>query len=599
MKLPSTENLKALYPAFDVSTDLIAVIPLVGPADYINPAGRRLLGVGEDDEVFFSNHRPDWATKILKEIIFPEAQTRGSWAGENYYLDSAGNEITVYQTIIFIGNSRGERNTILTTARRLEHNWKKKEKFSRNDFISRHFFYKSTQPIYVFDYETRMIREANPAFLELLGYTHEELDHLNIYDIVSQAPDLIEKNIENAQQYNINDHIRAGWKKKSGEIVPVEVSLTRLQLDQDVIVVIGSDISDQIQAEESIRASEEKYRTLVQHLSEGLLYLDLEGNILFANDRFCEMTGYSFEELHLKNAWAVLLADSENRVSLGNNHGESFSRDIRLRRGDGEFFMARIGKSPLADPEGNLNGSICLFSDITNQKETERQLTYKKRELDTFIYRASHDLKAPLNSLQGLVKVAGLEVKDQVAREYFGLIEKVANKLNNSLVGLLELTLLNEGLPSLQPLKIRDLVEDIFIAHSGEARLHSIELVNNLPPDLVFHSDEKLLRVILNHLFQNSLRFFRADEDHRYLEVRGAMQEKKQILTVIDNGQGIEKSAQPKVFDMFYKTGQLGAGSGLGLYIAKNAVEKLGGSISLTSTQDSGTEFRIELKGET
>jgi signal transduction histidine kinase len=116
-----------------------------------------------------------------------------------------------------------------------------------------------------------------------------------------------------------------------------------------------------------------------------------------------------------------------------------------------------------------------------------------------------------------------------------------------------------------------------------------------VPVDLEVNSDRGRLKVVLNNLVGNSLKYNDANKEEKLVELKTSYQNNSLVIQVNDNGIGIAEEHQPKIFDMFYRATERSQGSGLGLYIAKETIEKLGGKISLTSKVGQGTNFSVAI----
>jgi signal transduction histidine kinase len=235
-----------------------------------------------------------------------------------------------------------------------------------------------------------------------------------------------------------------------------------------------------------------------------------------------------------------------------------------------------------------------LVEEMTLRKRIEEQLTSRNKELDTFVYKASHDLKGPLASLIGVTNIARLDLTEPQATRYLEMINDSAQKLNSILASLLEVTKIKYIDIEVKPIHFDELVKQVLAQFTATLQTEEIMLSTEINQKQIFFSDPYLISTILHHLLENAIHYkkeqgktfisFTINDTNQGVEIR-----------VTDNGQGIEKEVQAKVFDMFYRHNLKAKGSGLGLYISRNCVEKLSGDIDLFSEIGQGTEVRIVL----
>lgn len=237
-----------------------------------------------------------------------------------------------------------------------------------------------------------------------------------------------------------------------------------------------------------------------------------------------------------------------------------------------------------------------IIRDISQQKRIEQDLIFKNNELDTFVYRASHDLRGPIATLMGLYNLVQYEVKEEPSLRLFDLYNSQVLRLNTITLTLIELTKIKER--EFKPSKVdfRKIVRQIYGELQGMTESQEMLFEQDIEKIDSFISDERLLMVILQNMVENSIKYKRQDADSFVrVEVKKTSESGRIIIKVSDNGIGIDSNIQNKIFNMFFRGSERSSGSGLGLYILKNAVEKLGGRVTLYSVLYKGTTFKIEL----
>ncbi|WP_314515057.1 two-component regulator propeller domain-containing protein [Xanthocytophaga agilis] len=225
-------------------------------------------------------------------------------------------------------------------------------------------------------------------------------------------------------------------------------------------------------------------------------------------------------------------------------------------------------------------------------KVANESLLKSNQELDMFIYRASHDIKGPLASLSGLCKVAGMDVEDPKAKDYFSLLDKTCDKANHTLVRILKMYDIRNAEIYNEPVSlvktIERLVSDIK-ARSAYANTQ-FELITTADWQVV--SDKSLLSIVLHNLIENAFQY-QQDPNNPYVKVYLEEVDDTIQIQIHDNGMGILENLQNKLFTMFFRGTVNSSGTGLGLYISKLAIERLGGSVQFVTGFDKETVFRI------
>jgi signal transduction histidine kinase len=251
-----------------------------------------------------------------------------------------------------------------------------------------------------------------------------------------------------------------------------------------------------------------------------------------------------------------------------------------------------------------------IFNSL-KQKEVERnkkvaeqtllqqnvELTKINQELDRFVYSASHDLRAPLKSVLGLVKLSQEDCtnnKYDLFQEYLQMIENSIVRLDMTIKDIINYsrnarTDVAKELIDPESL-IKEVLEDMKYVAGSEEIMTNITIQSHSP----FYSDSSRLRVVLNNLISNSIKY-RNLKNNSYVNVSVEVTEEKALITIQDNGIGIDPIYINKIFNMFFRATAKSEGSGLGLYIVKETLDKLNGSINVNSVLNEGSTFTIEI----
>lgn len=225
-------------------------------------------------------------------------------------------------------------------------------------------------------------------------------------------------------------------------------------------------------------------------------------------------------------------------------------------------------------------------------RDVNQNLIRSNQELDMFIYRASHDIKGPLASLAGLCKVAMMDVEDSTALSYFALLDKTCEKANHTLVRILKMYDIRNHDIYNEPIRVANLIQSYAADLCALPQYAGIRYESTLDSTAEVFSDGTLLQTVLTNVLENAFRYHKEGAGS-YVKLEMSETDQKMRLLVRDNGTGIAEAQQPKLFTMFFRGTLTASGTGLGLYLAKIALERLGGEILFRSDFGQETVFEI------
>ncbi|NVK27194.1 MAG: hybrid sensor histidine kinase/response regulator [Flavobacteriia bacterium] len=242
-----------------------------------------------------------------------------------------------------------------------------------------------------------------------------------------------------------------------------------------------------------------------------------------------------------------------------------------------------------------INNAKDIYEARRELKEKNQSLQKAYDELDRFVYSVSHDLRAPLVSIQGVIYLANQEVKDEKALEYFKMTKEMVDKLDEFIHNIIDYYKSTHSGNLLEEINFKKMLKDI----EGEYRYHpameNATLSFEVEDGINFKSNEVKVRIILNNLISNALKYRKEHNVPHKVLVRLNAHDDGVRLEVEDTGVGIAEENQEKVFQMFYRDSKGNSGSGLGLYLVKEAVKRLEGRISVESVKGEGTKMIVTL----
>lgn len=349
-----------------------------------------------------------------------------------------------------------------------------------------------------------------------------------------------------------------------------------------------------------------KDKLLSEVAPESILIIDSTGKILYVNAAFEHLFGYSHDEaiggdisiiqpkelagLHviglnryLKTRVKKLDWQSTRTRGVSKNKVE-FPIDIRfshVRVDDTDYFAAFI-------------------KDITSIVAQERQISFqneelkkKNQELDNFAYRVSHDLRAPLSSVLGLVNVYRLSPDREQQDFIINNIEKSIKKLDLFIKEIIDLSKNERIEPTFQEISLGDLFQEVFEDLRYMDAFENIEMRVNVLVNAPILIDGFRLKMICMNLISNAIRYHNRFIDKPYVSLTAERTGNSLHLKISDNGIGMSNETRQKIFDMYYRGSDLSNGSGLGMYIVKEMVTRLGGHIAIESELGKGSSIEI------
>jgi PAS domain S-box-containing protein len=383
----------------------------------------------------------------------------------------------------------------------------------------------------------------------------------------------------------------------------------------------------------------EKLSLVARETDNAVFILDSKGNLEYINQGFTRLTGYEYQEvIEMRKGVNFLETSTNPRIRellnevVTKNTSVQYESELPSKTGENIWVISTL--TPILDENGKLRKIVIIDSNITQQKQAEdkiRQMNSEledlvaertkelavanqqlqveneehiktaerlrviNQELDNFVYRASHDLMGPLAQILGLVDVARMDLKEQEdALNYLQLIEKSGRRLNVILVDLIEATQVKQGKIEFSKINVRELASEVLETPNSKEAYEGHVFKLEVDPSLEMVSDRRLLTSILQNFIENSVKYRDPAKDKHITWINITRQEDKTIdFAIRDNGIGIPEDLQGKVFDMFFRGTSQVDGSGLGLYIVKQAAEKLKGTIDMESEFGVGTTFKV------
>jgi len=354
--------------------------------------------------------------------------------------------------------------------------------------------------------------------------------------------------------------------------------------------------------------SEKRFALAAESSKAGIYEYNIFKDTTYVSERWKFLLGFVKErklEFNLDFFLGLVHPDDRPRVSdllhESVELGKAFQYEVRLKNSKTGYrwFM---DSGSVGFNEGKPEVVIGSIIDITERKNVEQELRIKNeellkanKELDQFVYSASHDMRAPLSSLLGLIEVANLSNDPDEYPKYFDLMTRQINAMEGFIREVTDYSRNVRVDLEFREIYLRHLVDTCVDSVRILAQNENIDVQVDIHPELMILSDPTRLRVVINNLLVNAIKYHASWKDDRYVKISATVENDQCHIYVKDNGMGIEPIYQEKIFDMFFRASTRSEGSGLGLYIVKETVDRIQGTIECISTLNEGSDFKIHI----
>ena len=421
---------------------------------------------------------------------------------------------------------------------------------------------------------------------------------------------------EDQSQY-LREQLRQVFEGKTHEVeVTVEeetylINASPLMSDSgtiDYLLAVSQNITQRKTAVRQAKESEAQFRTLAENIP-GAVYLstnDTERKIVYVSGKVEEFCGYPAESFLQGTISSRLLIHPEDeeptRLALREAiaSGQPYHLIYRWKHKDGfDCWIEEYGTRITKDNKQYFLGVMFNISEKKNyEKELQQQNEDLKKvnaELDHFAYSVSHDLRAPLTSAMGLLRLLKTE-EDPEQREYFGeIVQQSLIKLDHYIQEIIHLTKNARTELEVISIDLSGMMDEVVASQRYNAEEEHVTVYTEVQQDQPFYTDARRLWIILNNLVSNAIRYHFPLRKRSFVRIKAVVEQQQLTLTVEDNGIGIQPEHLDKIFDMFYRATDRKVGSGLGLYLVKETTDRLEGKVDVASVYEKGTTFTVRL----
>jgi len=372
------------------------------------------------------------------------------------------------------------------------------------------------------------------------------------------------------------------------------------------LVSLIEDITDRKQAENAFFESEEKFRQLIE--SVDIIFWIREAsheNFVYANPAYQQILDSDPLELY-KNAKVLLeKVHPQDHKKLNDFIENSFSREIKdfecRMIVNGKVKWLRINSYLLNSKIAGLR-QIAIAEDVTFLKKAMEMVLQKNtellktnQELDQFVYRVSHNLRAPLTSILGLLELMTMHGLEEELAKYCSLIKKSISGLDYIIQEIVDYSKNARTQIVFDPIDLKAIIDETLenLNYLRENKNIQIEKTINIEKEIA--SDQERLKILFNNILSNSLKYCDPKKPVNLLFIKAVLDNGNLIVEIKDNGMGIHPDHKGKIFDLFYRGTDMSKGAGLGLAIAKEILNKLNAECELQSEVGTGTTFILRI----
>jgi PAS domain S-box-containing protein len=462
----------------------------------------------------------------------------------------------------------------------------------------------------------------NPSAERIFGWSHDDVVTQPLSDIIipSRMRDGhntgMMRRLVSEERRMLDRLLELPAQNKNGDEFPVEIYVICFeQEDEKYYCGFIKDISERKNNEEILKLQEEKYRNIIANMNLGLLEVDLNDTIIYANQSFCEMSGFNLDELKGKTAADLFVLENHKKIVSEKNEKrkshESDGYELEVKNKNGQNRWWFISGAPNYNDRGQLIGSIGIHLDISEQKLLEKELAKAKsfaeaaaKAKELFLANMSHEIRTPLNVIIGMIRQLTKEQLTEDQHFYINQSASSAKHLLTILNNVLDVAKIESGDMEIlenafSPSALLYNVHSIMYSQAAEKNL---KFKLNASPEMksVLVGDDTRLRQVLINLVGNSIKFTQEGSIMLNAEVVSESDTHQTILfEVIDTGIGMSPDFIARIFDKFSQeqneSNRRYEGTGLGMTISNDLIRLMGGQLGVDSIKSAGTTFSFQL----
>ncbi|MFV5687834.1 PAS domain S-box protein [Flavobacterium sp. ZT3R25] len=508
-----------------------------------------------------------------------------------------------------------------------------RKKIEESEKRHRSLFENNPVPMWITDLKTFKFLDVNKMAILQYGYSREEFLSMTAIDIRPEEEQESFRQYNKSFEYDPTNFNKGIWnhQKKDGTIFPAEINAHEIIYEGGPArFILSNDITERKKAEESLLQSESRLKDAQAIARLGGWELNFETGIALWSDETCRIYGLSPKDNKQSYSnWISFIHpdDMDNVMTIVNESQRTLSNSVlnnRIILKDGTIKHIDSECRFEFDQNGKPIGLFGIAHDVTEiklaklqleqqnkelafqneEKEnrtielsiTNKELIKTNTELDRFVYSISHDLRSPLTSILGLISFIEEESKETDTLEHVKMIRNSINRLDEFIKNILSYSRNKRTGLEVEKIPLQKTAADIVDSLHSMKEAKGIVFEIDIKEQQSFYTDRLRFNTILENLISNAIKYHKKEESGRYVKIIGQSDHKKLQLSITDNGIGIAPTYHTKIFDMFFRLSGKKDGSGIGLYIVKDTVGILQGTIQIHSKEGVGTVFIVTLK---
>lgn len=450
---------------------------------------------------------------------------------------------------------------------------------------------------------------GSPSISTVFGYSEEDVadkftfEHIHPDDL----PEFLKKRKEIVTTPGKSFYHQQRVLHKNGTWIWCENTVTNMLHEPSIKALVTNfkDITEKKITEQQREFDKNNLHALINNTDDLMWSVNTDYSLITSNKPFDDMAKATSGHIIPKGSNILTGITPEQIIIFKNFYerafsGETFTETVYSKI---PFEMwSEISYYPIR--KGNeIIGTACHSRNITESKKAKlnlenqnKELIKTNSELDRFVYSVSHDLRSPLTSVLGLISFIEEESQETDTLEHVKMIRNSINRLDEFIKNILSYSRNKRTGLEVKNIPLQKTILEIVDSLGSMEEAKGIDFEIDIQEKEPFYSDSLRFNTILENLISNAVKYHKKNQIDSYIKITGQSDQEQLKLRIIDNGIGIDSVHHTKIFDMFFRLSGKAEGSGIGLYIVKETIEKLEGSIQVESQLETGTTFIITLK---
>jgi PAS domain S-box-containing protein len=485
----------------------------------------------------------------------------------------------------------------------------------KNELKFKTIFEQATIGFAIIEAHTGNLLQANKKFYDMLGFTHEEIKEKGIASLTH--PDDLDNTLLNIKKLNeglIDEYFsEKRCLTKSGKIIWINLTISPLWETNEKPtshIAFIKDITERKEAEALVEKSQARFKSLIDTIDGIVWEYDLETmTSTFISKKIENLLGYSVEDfLETPGFWEdhIHPEDREFAIALSAKENKNYTNhdyEYRMITKNGKVIWIRdIMNYVFEDGKPVISRGIMI--DITIMKEAEKDLnnslqlvTEQNKRLLNFSYIVSHNLRSHTSNIESIIYLIESADSENERNEMMQLLKSVSNSLDETMKHLNEVVNINTNINLVtKPLILSKYISKAKDVLTEQIQLNDVSFITNIPDDAMINYNSAYLESIIYNLISNAIRY-KHPQRKLIITINLYKENDKDVVEISDNGMGIDLAKNgDKIFGMYKTFSNNPDARGIGLFITKNQIDAMGGTITIDSQPNVGSTFKIYIK---